>query len=108
MSLNYLLSTGRHFSAVSFITILRSNLRTALTTQNTTENNSIISQAKYASTAAQCLSYRNISVIGHKVESVGLLNRKHTPRSTPNYSVSVSTIHNGGIFDLTAKCGSSL
>jgi len=39
------LATGRHFSYVSFTTSLKSYLLTSLTTQNTTENNCLISNA---------------------------------------------------------------
>jgi hypothetical protein len=41
-----LLITGRHLLGVLFVTSLKSNLRTALTTQNTTENNCIISHSQ--------------------------------------------------------------
>ena len=40
------LSTGRHLLSVSFITSPKSNLCAALTTQNTTESNCIISHAQ--------------------------------------------------------------
>jgi len=46
LSLRDLRSTGRHLSGVSFITSLKSDICTALTTQNTTENNCIISHAQ--------------------------------------------------------------
>jgi hypothetical protein len=46
LSLYDLLSTGRYLLDVSFITILMSNLCTALTTYNSTKNNFIISHAQ--------------------------------------------------------------
>ena len=48
LSLHDLLYTGRHLLSVSFITSLKPNLCTALTTQNTTENNYIISRVQNA------------------------------------------------------------
>jgi hypothetical protein len=45
LSLHDLLSTDRLLLGVSFITSFKSNLCTALTTQNTTESNCIISHA---------------------------------------------------------------
>jgi hypothetical protein len=46
LSQHELLSTGRHLLRVSFIIRLKSHLCTALTTQNTTETNGIISHAQ--------------------------------------------------------------
>lgn len=45
LSLHELLATGRHLLDVPFTTSLKSKLLTGLTTQNTTENNCIISKA---------------------------------------------------------------
>jgi hypothetical protein len=46
LPLHYLLSTGRRFLGVSFITRINPNLCAGLTIHNTTENNCIISHAK--------------------------------------------------------------
>jgi hypothetical protein len=63
LSLRDLRSTCRHLSGVSFITSLKSDTCTALTTQNTRENNCIISHAQ-TTTALQ----PNVitQVIGHR------------------------------------------
>ena len=46
VSLHYILPTGGHLFNVSFITSLKSNLCTALTTRNSTGNNCVTSHAQ--------------------------------------------------------------
>jgi hypothetical protein len=93
-SLHELLSTGRRLLCFWFVTSLKTNLCTALTTKNTTENKCIVSQAKHSSTSAQCVFNRNTSVTGHKIGRVGLSHRHQTPRSTTNSTVSTSILSN--------------
>jgi hypothetical protein len=59
LSLRDFRSTGRHLSGVSFITSLKSDICTGLTTQNTTENKCIISHAQ-TTTAIQSHVFFNV------------------------------------------------
>ena len=90
-SLHELLSNGSRLLGFSFVTRPNANLCTELTTQNTTENTCIISQAKHASTSAQCISNRNVSITGHKEGRFGFptVNKRQGQLQTPQ-SVSVS------------------
>jgi hypothetical protein len=78
----------------TFITSLKPNSCTALTTQNTKENNCIISHAQNTKVLQlngflKC----NTSVTGHKQETAGFPQRKSLPRSTGNSSVTDSIYH---------------
>jgi len=73
LSLNDLNTACRHYVGVSFITSLKSNLCTALTTQNTTGKNCIISGAQNT-TALQNNVFT--SATGRSNGRVGFLQRK--------------------------------
>ena len=93
----YHLSTGRHLFGVSF-TSLKSNLCTALTTQNTTENNYYLTR-----TLQPNIFNRNTSVTTHNQRTVGFHQRKQLSRSTAHSSVSISSLSAGspyGVFQL--------
>jgi hypothetical protein len=74
----------------SFITRLYSNIRTALTTRKTKENNCVTSHAQNM-TALQPNIFLNgiTSVAGHKRGTVVVSQRKPLPRSTAYSSVSI-------------------
>ena len=87
------LSTGRHVPDVSFITSLKSHLRTALTTQNTRENNCTTHRHKKRPQFSRCICNWNTSVTGHKQGTVGFSQCKHLRRSTENSEVSISSCY---------------
>jgi hypothetical protein len=93
LSLQDLLSTGRHFLGVEFVTRLMSNLHAPLKTENTTENNRIISHVKTQLHFSQMHLNWNTSATGHKQKTVGFPQCKPMPRSTSNSSVSMCTCH---------------
>jgi hypothetical protein len=92
-SLHDLLYTGRHWLDLSFITSLKSNLCTVLTTQNAIENNCINShaQTEHDCTSAECTFNWNTSVTFHKQGTVGFHQPKPLPRSLANSTVTVCT-----------------
>jgi hypothetical protein len=70
VSLHDLPSTGRRLLGVSFIISLKSNLCTALNTQNTTQYCYYLTHTKHDCTSAQCVVKCNISVTGYKQRAV--------------------------------------
>jgi hypothetical protein len=58
-------ATGQHLLGVLFVTGVKSNLCTALTTQNTIENN-CITRTKHVFTSSRCAFNWDILVNGHK------------------------------------------
>jgi hypothetical protein len=84
LSLRDILSIGCHLSGVSFITSLRSNLCTALTTQSTTEKNYYLTRTKHDCTSVLHISNWNTSVTGHKKGRIVFPQRKQLSRSTAN------------------------
>jgi hypothetical protein len=101
LSLHDLLSTGHHLLGVSFTTSLKRNLCTALSKQNTTENNCIISHAQNT-TALQpnvFLTGIHLLLVTSKGRSV-FFQRKPLLRSTANSTVTMCT-HVVNCFDFT-------
>ena len=76
---------------VSFITILKSNLRTVLTTENTTENNCVIVHAQNRLQSDQRIFNWNTIVSGQKLRMVDFPQPKPLPRSN-TYSTALSLL----------------
>jgi hypothetical protein len=84
------LSTVYHLLGVSFMTCAKSNLCTALTTQNTKEKNCIIPHAQHTiAIRDKCFNW-NISVIGHKRGAVGFPKHNCQRQLKILYSLSVT------------------
>jgi hypothetical protein len=93
LSLYDAISTGRHLLGVALVTSLKSNFCTALTTQSTTENNSISHAQNMTVRKKNILCKRNTSLTGHKQEPILFPRRQQLPRSTANSQSVAIGIH---------------
>jgi hypothetical protein len=92
LSLHELLSSACHLLAVSFITSLKYYLCTALTTQNTTENNCIISHVQNTTALQPILFLTGIHrLFVTKKGQSDFPESKPLSRSTANSTVAVCT-----------------
>jgi hypothetical protein len=106
--MTYFSNTARHLLVVSFLTSLKSSLYTALSIQNTTENNCIISHAQNTTTLQPNVFLNwNEWVAGHNQGAVAFLKRKPLPRSPANSTVNICSFccvtGNGGLRRLSAN-----
>jgi len=101
LSLHDLPSTGRRLLGVSFITSLKSNLWTAVTTHNTTKIVLLSlsytrTHTKHDCTSAQCVVKCNKSVTGYKQRTVDfplLKQCQGQPKTPQSVSVCVKECH---------------
>jgi len=89
LSLHYFLSTGCYLSRLPIIATLKSHLHVALATQNTTEEECIISYTQNTAAIQSSEFFNcNTSVTDHKQRTVDFPHNKQLPRSTANCTVS--------------------